>query len=85
RLWKPATSLSVERTECEPYPSGTDADGITRENGHCEWFSRDDLQKVTVYLQKSGDVKKSEGGLDKMPWIATGVEANVCRIEKERH
>jgi hypothetical protein len=81
RTWKIADSLSVERTECVPWPAA--GSGNEQQFGYCDWYSRDDLQQVYVLLQRSRNAKKADGGLDIGPWTATEVTANACRAGKE--
>jgi len=47
----------------------------------CNWLSRDGLREVMVDLHKPLYLKKP-GSFDKVPWVATGTEANQCHPER---
>ena len=71
----------VELAKCEPWPPGKDEDGNEQQGGYCTWLAKDGLQQVNVILHKPGYLKKSAGQLQNLAWIATEVEANLCRTE----
>jgi hypothetical protein len=74
---------AVALSKCEPWPGGADEAGNEQQWGYCTWFARDDLQQVTVQLHKIGYLKTSADQLQKVPWVATGVEANLCHAVSE--
>ncbi len=84
RHWGLATASPVILSKCEPWPAGTDGTGNEQQWGYCTWFARDDLQQVTVQLHKISYLTKSADRLQKAPWVATGVEANVCHVSEPR-
>ena len=83
RQWKRDSPGPVKLSKCEPWPAGADPTGDEQQWGYCTWFARDDLQQVTVDFHRTGSIKGSVDQLQKVPWIATGVEANVCRTASE--
>ena len=50
----------------------------------CTWVAGDDLQEVIVDVHKPAYLKDSERNFDRVPWVATGVEANRCRTEPKQ-
>jgi len=83
--WKLAVPAQVELAKCEPWPPGKDEDGSGQQWGYCTWLARDGLQQINVTLHKPGDLKKSAGQLQNVAWIATDVQANLCRTQPEPH
>jgi hypothetical protein len=82
--WKLALPGPVKLAECQANPM-PDMGGGEQEYGYCVWFSEDDLRQVTVQMLKRLYVKKSAGQIEKLPWIATEVELNLCRTAPEPH
>jgi hypothetical protein len=83
RQWKLAPPGPVALSKCEPWPGAVDGAGNQQQWGYCTWFARDDLQQVTVLLHKIGYLQNSSDRLQKVPWVATGVEANLCHAVSE--
>jgi hypothetical protein len=83
--WKLAAPARVELAKCEPSPPGKDEDGNEQQWGYCTWLAKDGLQQINVTLRKPGYLKKSAGQIEKVVWIATEVEANLCRTGPESH
>jgi hypothetical protein len=77
RLWNLNPAAPLRWAGCE---QGTNA--INNEPwAQCAWLARDDLEDVVVDLRKPSYLKGADGKFDRVPWIATGVEANRCRTE----
>jgi hypothetical protein len=51
----------------------------------CTWLARDGLEQVVVNLRKPINLKNAAGDFDKVPWLATDVEASQCRTEPKRN
>lgn len=79
KQWKLAAPVQLELVKCEAWPSGPDGDGNQQQWGHCTWFAKDEMQQIEVMLHKPGYLAKSVGQLDKVIWIATDVQNNLCR------
>jgi hypothetical protein len=77
RRWDADPGASLKSAGCE---HGTNA--ISNEPwAQCTWLASDDFQEVIVDLRKPLYLKGADGRFDRVPWVATGVEANRCRTE----
>jgi hypothetical protein len=83
KQWNLPGPAPLKLAKCEPWPPATDGDGNEQQWGYCTWFAGDDLQQITINLHRPGYLKKSAGQLQKVAWIAAGVEANLCRTGSE--
>jgi hypothetical protein len=79
KKWQPSAPVQVELEKCEPLPAGPDGNGGEAQTAYCTWYSKDDMQQITVILRKPGYLTKSGGQIQNAPWIALELEANLCR------
>ena len=77
--WNLTAALQAKLSKCEPSPPGKDADGDQQQWGYCTWFTRDDMEEITVMLHRPGFLAKATGQFQNVPWLATDVEVNLCR------
>lgn len=77
--WSLTAALQAKLSKCEPSPPGKDADGHQQQWGYCTWFTRDDMEEITVMLHRPGFLAKATGQFQNVPWLATDVEINLCR------
>jgi hypothetical protein len=79
KKWNLAVPAEVELAKCEPLPAGPDGNGGEAQTAYCTWYSKDDMQQITVTLRKPGYLTKFGDEIQKAPWIALELEANLCR------
>jgi hypothetical protein len=79
--WNLDAAAQAKLSNCEPWPAGKDDEGNQQQWGYCTWFTPDDMQEITVQLHKPGYLAKPAGQLQKVPWIATDVEINLCNTK----
>jgi len=79
KQWNLAAAAQAKLSKCEPWPPGKDDEGNQQQWGHCTWFTPDDMQEITVMLRKPGFLAKAARQFQNVPWLATGVEVNLCR------
>jgi hypothetical protein len=73
-------AVQAKLSKCEPSPAGKDEAGNLEQWGYCTWFTPDDMQEITVQLHKPGYVAKSAHQFENVPWLAMGVEINLCHM-----
>jgi hypothetical protein len=76
KQWKLTVPSQMKLEKCQP---GKDGGG--NEWGYCTWLAKDDEEEITIKMHKPGYLKGSRGNLEKVTWIATEVELNVCNTE----
>lgn len=69
----------IKLEKCEPWPAVKDGKGNEQQWGYCTWLALDDMEEITVHMHKPGYLKSPGSDLEKVAWIATGVEINLCR------
>jgi hypothetical protein len=81
KKWNIAPTVQIKLEKCEPWPPGRGDDGNEQQWGYCTWLAKDDMEEITVQMHKPGYIKKSSSQLDKVAWIETDVEVNLCHTE----
>lgn len=79
KQWNLDAAVEAKLSKCEPWPAGKDGEGNQQQWGYCTWFTPDDMQEITVQLQKPGYLAKSARQFQSVPWVPTAVEINLCR------
>lgn len=81
KQWKLTAPSKIKLEKCEPWPPGNDGEGNEQQWGYCTWLAKDDMEEITITMQKPGYLKGSSDNLKNVTWIATEVEFNVCHTE----
>jgi hypothetical protein len=79
--WKLTAQSEIKLEKCRPWPPGKDGRGIEQQWGYCTWLAKNDMEEITIRMLKPGYLKGPGGNLEKVTWIATEVELNVCDTE----
>lgn len=82
--WHLPGAAQVKLSKCEAWPAGKDGEGNPEQWGYCMWVTPDDMQQITVQLYKPGHLAKLARPLEKVVWIANGVEVNICETKPLR-
>lgn len=78
KQWNLDDAIQAKLSKCDPSPAGKDDAGNLQQWGYCTWFTPDDMQEITVQLHKPGYLAKSAHQFENVPWLAMGVEINLC-------
>lgn len=84
RGWGLPEDKSLKPAKCESSPPGPPTDGSKQQWGYCMFLSPGATAQVTVNLHRS-DYLSNHRELNKMAWIAEGVEANTCTADSNAH
>lgn len=85
KQWKLTASSEIKLEKCEPWPAGKDGQGNEQQWGYCTWFAKDGMEEITVQMHKPGYLKGSAKNVEKVAWIPTEVDVNLCRNESVPH
>jgi hypothetical protein len=87
KQWKLSPSSETKLEKCQPWPPGKDGDGHEQQWGYCTWLAKDDMEEITVQMHKPGYLKGAAGAsdLERVAWIPTDVEVNLCRTTPTPH
>jgi hypothetical protein len=77
RGWNLDTSAPLRSAGCE---QGTNAES-NQPWAQCTWLSSDGFREVIVDVRKPLSLKSSGGNFDRVPWVATAVQAYQCYSE----
>lgn len=82
KQWSLADIVQVRLSACAPFsPPFQGPAGNLQQWGSCTWLAPDDMQEIIVELHKTGDITKPTGPLEDAAWLATHVQANLCRAD----
>jgi hypothetical protein len=81
KQWKLTTPSEIKLEKCEPWPPVKDGVGNEQQWGYCTWLAKNDMEEITITMHKPGYLKGPGGNLEKVTWIATGAELNICNTE----
>lgn len=81
KQWKLTAPSEIKLETCEPWPPGKDGGGNDQQWGYCTWLAKNDMEEITIRMHKPGYLKGPGSNLEKVAWIATEVELNVCNTE----
>jgi hypothetical protein len=85
KQWRLAAPSQIKLEKCEPWLPGNDGAGNEQQWGYCTWLAKDDTAEITITMHKPGYLKGSNDNLEKVAWIVTEVEFDVCHTEPVPH
>jgi hypothetical protein len=87
KKWKLTAPSEIKLEKCQPWPAGKDGEGNEQQWGYCTWLTKDDMEEITVQMHKPGYLRgpADAGDLERVAWIPTEVEVNLCRTTPTPH
>ena len=87
KKWKLTAPSEIKLEKCQPWPAGKDGEGNEQQWGYCTWLTKDDMEEITAQMHKPGYLRgpAGAGDLERVAWIPTEAEVNLCRATPTPH